>query len=106
MVSRVDRAVLRVAGEGRVDFDSETIQLRLAPKAKEPQFFSLATPIQVSGKLTDFKVGVAPGGVAETTVRFLTSIFVVPIEKMTKGRPPRDGSDVCTNAMRVVQRVQ
>jgi uncharacterized protein involved in outer membrane biogenesis len=102
----MDTSRMRVAGEGRVDFDSETIQLRLAPKAKEPQFFSLATPIQVSGKLTDFKVGVAPGGVAETTVRFLTSIFVVPIEKMTKGRPPRDGSDVCTNAMRVVQRVQ
>jgi hypothetical protein len=89
-----------------VDFDTETMHLRLAPKAKEPQFFSLATPIQVTGKLTDFKVGVAPGGVAETTLRFLTSVFVVPIEKLTKGRPPRDGADVCTNAMRVVQRTQ
>jgi hypothetical protein len=49
---------------------------------------------------------VAPGGVAETTIRFLTSVFVVPLEKLGKGRPPRDGSDVCTNAMRVVQRTQ
>jgi hypothetical protein len=102
----MDTTRMRVAGEGRVDFDTETMHLRLAPKAKEPQFFSLATPIQVTGKLTDFKVGVAPGGVAETTLRFLTSVFVVPIEKLTKGRPPRDGADVCTNAMRVVQRTQ
>jgi hypothetical protein len=102
----MDTSRMRVAGEGRVDFDTETMHLRLAPKAKEPQFFSLATPIQVTGKLTDFKVGVAPGGVAETTVRFLTSLFVVPIEKLTKGRPPRDGADVCTNAMRVTQRTQ
>jgi uncharacterized protein involved in outer membrane biogenesis len=102
----MDTSRMRVAGEGRVDFATETVRLRLAPKAKEPQFFSLATPIQVTGTLTDFKVGVAPGGVAETTIRFLTSVFVVPLEKLGKGRPPRDGSDVCTNAMRVVQRTQ
>ncbi|HEU5283062.1 MAG TPA: AsmA-like C-terminal region-containing protein, partial [Burkholderiales bacterium] len=102
----MDTSRMRVAGEGRVDFGTETLRLRLAPKAKEPQFFSLATPIQVSGTLTNFKIGVAPGGVAETTVRFLTSVFVVPIEKLTKGRPPRDGSDLCTNAMRAVQRTQ
>ena len=99
----MDTTRMRVAGEGRVDFESEAMLFRLAPKAKEPQFFSLATPVQVTGTLTDYKIGVAPGGLAETTVRLLTSIFVVPIEKLTQGRPPADGRDVCTNAMRAIE---
>ena len=76
--------------------------LRLSPKPKSPQFFSLATPVAVSGTFTDFKIGVAPGGVADTTARLLTSLFVVPVEKLVKGRPPRDGADVCTNALRAI----
>jgi uncharacterized protein involved in outer membrane biogenesis len=96
----MDTSRMRVAGEGRVDFAAETMLFRLAPKAKEPQFFSLATPVQVTGTLSDYKVGIAPGGLVETTARLLTSIFVVPIEKLSKGRPPADGGDVCTNAMR------
>jgi hypothetical protein len=99
----IDTSRMRVAGEGRVDFESETLAFKLAPRAKTAQFFSLATPIAVTGKLTDFKIGVAPGGVAETTVRFLTSLFVVPLQKLTEGQVPRDGADVCTNAMRDVQ---
>jgi AsmA family protein len=98
----IDTSRMRVAGEGRVDFDTETMLFRLAPRAKTAQFFSLATPIAVSGKLTDFEIGVAPGGVAETTVRFLTSLFVVPVQKLAQGRVPRDGADVCTNPMRDV----
>jgi uncharacterized protein involved in outer membrane biogenesis len=99
----IDTSRMRVAGEGRVDFASETMAFKLAPRAKTAQFFSLSTPIQVTGKLTDFKIGVAPGGVAETTVRFLTSLFVVPVQRLTEGQVPRDGADVCTNAMREVQ---
>ena len=96
----IDTSRMRVAGEGRVDFDNETLAFKLAPRAKTAQFFSLATPIAVNGTLTDFKVGVAPGGIAETTVRFLTSVFVVPLQKLTEGEVPRDGADICTNAMR------
>jgi hypothetical protein len=99
----LDTSRMRVGGEGRVDFDSEQLYLRLAPKAKEPQFFSLATPVQVSGTLTDYKIGVAPGGVAETVVRFFSSILVTPVEKLTKAPLPRDGADVCANALRVLE---
>jgi uncharacterized protein involved in outer membrane biogenesis len=99
----MDTSRMRVAGEGRVDFDSETMAFRLAPRAKTAQFFSLATPIAVTGTLTDFKIGVAPGGVAETTLRFLSSVFVVPLQKLSEGTVPRDGADICTNAMREVR---
>jgi hypothetical protein len=98
----MDTSRMRVSGTGRVDFDTETLAFRLAPKAKTAQFFSLATPIGVTGTLTNFKVGVAPGGLMDTAARFLTSIFVVPIQKLTEQSPPRDGADVCDKATRVV----
>lgn len=96
----IDTSRMRVVGTGKVDFDSERLDFRLAPRAKTAQFFSLATPIGVSGTLTDYKIGVAPGGIAETALRLLTSAFVVPIEKLTKGSLPRDGADICSNAVR------
>jgi hypothetical protein len=33
-------------------------------------------------------------------VRFLTSVFVVPLQKLGGSEVPRDGSDICTDAMR------
>ncbi|MCW5622220.1 MAG: AsmA family protein [Burkholderiales bacterium] len=98
----IDTSRMRVLGSGSVDFDSERLDFRLAPRAKSAQFFSLATPIAVTGTLTDQKIGVAPGGVAETTVRLLTSVFVVPIQKLTQGRLPRDGADICNSGVRIV----
>ncbi len=96
----MDTSRMRVNGVGKVDFATEELAFRLAPKAKSPQFFSLATPVQVSGKITDFKIGVAGSDVLETVGRFLTSVFVVPIEMLTQKDLPRDGADVCANAMR------
>ncbi len=100
----IDTSRMRVGGTGRVDFDSETLEFRLAPRAKTAQFFSLATPIAVSGKLTDYRIGVAPGGVTDTALRLLTSVIVVPIQKLTQGSVARDGADVCTAAMRDAER--
>lgn len=98
----IDTSRMRVVGEGKVDFDSERLDFRLAPKAKSAQFFSLATPIAATGTLTDPKIGVAPGGVAQTTLRLLTSVFVVPVQKLVQGRIPRDGADICNAGVRVL----
>jgi uncharacterized protein involved in outer membrane biogenesis len=95
----MDTSRMRVTGQGRVDFPEEQLLLKLAPQAKTAQFFSLSTPVQVTGSFTDFKVGLVPGALAETTVRLLTSVFVVPIQKLTQGSMPRDGADVCTAAL-------
>jgi uncharacterized protein involved in outer membrane biogenesis len=96
----MDTSRMRVRGEGRVDFVDERLYFKLGPKAKTAQFFSLATPVQVTGSFSDFKVGLAPGAAAEATARLLTSIFVVPIQKLTEGPVPRDGADVCGGALR------
>jgi len=98
----IDTSRMRVLGQGQVDFDSEQLDFRLAPKAKSAQFFSLATPVSATGTLTDPKIGVAPGGMAQTTVRLLTSVFVVPLQKLMQGKLPRDGSDICSSGVRVL----
>jgi hypothetical protein len=99
----MDTSRMRVSGAGQADFEREALHLFLAPKPKSPQFFSLATPIEVTGTFTDFKVGVAPGGVADTLARQLFSIILVPLQKLTQPDLPRDGADVCVNAMREVR---
>ena len=99
----MDTSRMRVSGVGKVDFATEELAFRLAPKAKSPQFFSLATPVQVTGKITDFKIGVAGSDLMETVGRFFTSVFVVPFEMLTQKDLPRDGADVCAKAMRVTR---
>ena len=99
----MDTSRMRVSGVGQADFEREALHLYLAPKPKSPQFFSLATPVQVTGTFTEYKIGVAPGGVADTLARQLFSIVAVPLQKLTQPEIPRDGADVCVNAMREIR---
>jgi hypothetical protein len=96
----MDTSRMRVSGVGKVDFATEELAFRLVPRPKSPQFFSLATPVQVTGKITNFKIGVAGSDLIDTMGRLLTSVFVVPIQKLTQKDLPRDGADVCDKAMR------
>jgi uncharacterized protein involved in outer membrane biogenesis len=96
----LDTSRMRVTGSARVDFDSETLSMRLVPKPKQPQFFSLAIPVEANGKLTSPKIGVSAGAVAGTTLRLVTSIVTTPFEKMFSKEVPRDGNDVCANALK------
>ncbi len=96
----VDTSRMRVTGKGRVDFDSESLSFQLTPKPKKAQFFSLATPVEVSGKVTHPKIGVSAGAVVGTTAKLLTSIITTPFERLFSKEIPRDGNDVCADALR------
>jgi hypothetical protein len=95
----LDTSRMRVTGKGRVDFDAETMLFTLAPKPKKAQFFSLATPIEARGKLTDPKIGVSAGAVVGTAARLFTSLVTVPIERLFSKSLPSEGNDVCANAL-------
>jgi uncharacterized protein involved in outer membrane biogenesis len=95
----LDTGRMRVTGKGWADFGSETLSLRMRPQAKTAQFLSLATPIQVSGTFSDFKIGVSPGDVIETVGRLATSIIWVPLQKLFGKKIPQDGNDVCTEPL-------
>lgn len=92
----IDTNRMRVTGKGGVDFAKEAIQLYVKPKAKTPQFLSLALPIEVSGNFDDFSVGVRAGDVLETVGQLSTSVIWVPLQMMFGKAIPADGLDVCT----------
>ena len=94
----IDTTRMRVKGKGGVGFVEENINLKVKPRAKTPQFMSLAIPIELSGKFDDFHVGVSTTDLLETLGEFATSVVWVPIEMMFGKKIPADGQDVCNAA--------
>jgi hypothetical protein len=99
----IDTSRMRVAGEGGVDFHDETLGFRLQPRAKETQLFSLATPVEVSGTLTDPKVGARAGDVIGSIARFVGSAVLFPLYLLPKGKVPQDGVDICADPIRATE---
>ncbi len=97
----IDTTRVRALGAGSADFRTEEIAFRFRPRAKGVTFFSLQTPLSVSGTMTDFTVRASPGDVFEAVARFFAEVIVVPLEILFRGPLPRDGADVCTDPLRV-----
>ena len=93
----IDTASTRTEGSGTADFATDEVHLRFVPRPKVPQFFSLATPVEVSGKFDDFRFGVRPADAFGTAARWVASPVVVPIQRLVGERIPGDGRDVCAN---------
>jgi len=91
----IDTTKIRICGEGKVDLKKEQIDLVVAPTPKQPEFFSLATPLAVKGTFSDFKMAIQTGGLIGTTIRFITSPFAVPFARLIDKGLPEDGADVC-----------
>jgi len=87
----------RTEGGGRADFATDELHLRFVPRSKVPQFFSLATPIEVSGTFNDYSFGVRTADWFVTAARWVASPVVVPIQRLTGERIPPDGRDVCAS---------
>jgi uncharacterized protein involved in outer membrane biogenesis len=92
----IDTSRMRVTGKAEADFRAEDIHLYAQPRAKTPQFLSFPLPIELSGKFTDFHVGVRAADVLEVLAQFATSVVWVPVETLFGKGPPSDGHDVCT----------
>ena len=91
----IDTSRMRVTGKTDIDLARESLHMRLQPQAKQAQFLSLATPLEVNGSFSDFSVGPNAGDVLQTIARFATSIFWVPIQRLFSDKVPEDGRDVC-----------
>ncbi|MCC6608606.1 MAG: AsmA family protein [Burkholderiales bacterium] len=99
----IDTSRIRVWGTGGIDFRTEKIDFRFRPRTKRLQPLSLETPVRVTGTLTDFSVGVSPEDVFAAIARFFTSVIVVPLQTLFRGPIPVDGSDVCTDPLRLIE---
>ena len=97
----IDTTKIRICGKGQVDFKKKTIDLKMAPTPKRPEFFSLATPVEVRGSFDDFGVGIQAGGLIGTSVRFITSPVTVPLRRIFSKDLPADGTDVCLSLIHI-----
>jgi hypothetical protein len=93
----IDTVNTRTEGAGRADFATDEVYLRFVPRPKVPQFFSLATPVEVTGTFENYRFGVRPADAFGTAVRWVASPIVVPIQRLAGERIPPDGRDVCAN---------
>ncbi|KIX15019.1 AsmA family protein [Dethiosulfatarculus sandiegensis] len=96
----LDTSQMRVRGQAEMDFNTGKIWLRLEPAAKKPQFFSLATPIEVKGSFKDFKAGIPTGAILSTATKLITDMAVVPLQMLFQKTVPLDGNDVCTDPLK------
>lgn len=95
----IDTTKIRICGKGQVDFNNEQILLKMTSTPKRAEYFSLATPIEVKGQLSDFGVGIQAGGLIGTTVRFIASPVTTTVKRLVTRELPADGSDVCAIAI-------
>jgi len=91
----MDTTQMSVAGKIDIDFRKQEIDILMVPKAKRPEFFSLATPVKVHGSFDDFGVGVSKVRAARSVISFITSPIHVPIRRVFRKEVPKDGREAC-----------
>ncbi|MGE5792457.1 MAG: hypothetical protein ACM36B_07180, partial [Bacteroidota bacterium] len=91
----IDTVNTRTEGSGTADFATDALHLRFVPRSKVPQFFSLATPVEVNGTFEDYRFAVRRVDALGTAARWVASPVVVPIQRLVGERIPPDGRDVC-----------
>ena len=95
----MDTTSLLAHGIGDINFKTDTLNLQLTPIPKSPHFFSLATPINVTGSFYDYKIGPDLGDVAKTVARIATSIITVPAQWLFSKNLEKKGEKTCSEAM-------
>ncbi len=94
----LDTTNMSIEGEANIDFKTREFKVRAAPKAKRPEFFSLATPVKVGGSFEDFKIGINKLRLTTSLASFITSPFHVPVRRLFVGDRPEDGREACKMA--------
>ncbi|MGD8615009.1 MAG: hypothetical protein PVI91_04975 [Gammaproteobacteria bacterium] len=93
-----DTRRMRVEGSAPVDFKQRSLEVRAAPKAKLPEFFSLAVPVRLRGQFDDFRIRINPVELGGKLLSFVTSPLHVPLRRIFKGSEPADGAVACAEA--------
>lgn len=91
----IDTSKIRICAKGNVDLKEENLNIKVVPRAKKAEFFSLATPVKLQGTFSDLNVKLGGGGVLGTAVHMIVSPVSTPLKRLFNDKIPRDGSDVC-----------
>jgi uncharacterized protein involved in outer membrane biogenesis len=90
----VDTSKIRICGKGSIDFKTRTFDLKAAPTAKRPEFFSLATPLVITGSFDDFGIGLQGGvlGAGTTGVMFAICPLTTHLKRVVRDDLPHFGA--------------
>jgi len=94
----IDTTNMSIEGEATLDFKNRTLTMKAAPKAKKPEFFSLATPVKVKGSFDDIGIKINAISMVGTVTSFVTSPVHVPLRRIFSGTIPEDGKQACREA--------
>lgn len=94
----MDTTHMSIEGEANINFKSEELKLKVSPKAKRPEFFSLATPVNVKGNFKDFGIAINKLKLTTSLASFITSPVHVPVRRIFAGERPQDGVEACQMA--------
>jgi len=94
----LDTTHMSIEGEANINFKTRVFKVKAAPKAKRPEFFSLATPVKVGGSFEDFKIGINKLRLTTSLASFITSPLHVPVRRLFVGERPQDGREACKMA--------
>ena len=94
----MDTSNMRIGGKADVDFTNRSLNILLVPKAKQPEFFSLAVPIKIEGTFDDFGLGIGLSRITGALISFITSPVHVPIRRIFVDPAPADGKEACRKA--------
>jgi uncharacterized protein involved in outer membrane biogenesis len=102
----IDTSKIRICGEGEVNLKESEIDIKVTPRAKKKEFFSLATPLKVQGSFEDINIRLGKGGLVGTVVTFITSPITTPIGRIFSDKIPADGSDICNMDLGAAERLE
>lgn len=91
----LDTTNMRIAGKAEINFVEEQIDIKMAPRAKNPEFFNVAIPIKLKGSFEDFGIKIGVFRMAGQVVSFITSPIHVPVRRVFTEAEPADGIDAC-----------
>ncbi|MBW1751401.1 MAG: hypothetical protein JRJ37_12105, partial [Deltaproteobacteria bacterium] len=94
----IDTTNMSIEAGATINFKTRELKMLAAPKAKRPEFFSLATPVKVSGKFDDFGIGINVVRLTGTVASFVTSPLHVPLRRIFARKRPEDGKEACRQA--------
>ena len=94
----IDTTNMSIEATATIDFKTRTLTMKAGPKAKRPEFFSLATPVKVKGSFDDIGIKISAISLAGTATSFVTSPVHVPLRRIFSGTIPEDGKEACREA--------
>ncbi len=94
----LDTSNMRIAGKSEINFKKRELAIKLAPKGKEPEFFSVAVPIQIKGSFEDFGLKIGVLRMSGQIISFITSPLHVPVRRVFTKEAPADGIEACKAA--------